>query len=84
MRSIGRTVGAAPEQKAPIVTVEQRKPPHATPAETLAGRRDRALLHLGFAEGLRRSEAVSLDAEVVRSHMNATRESIRGGRDAVA
>jgi site-specific recombinase XerD len=33
------------------------------PAATLVGQRDRALLLLGFAGGLRRSELCALDAE---------------------
>jgi site-specific recombinase XerD len=63
LRGIRRTLGTAPEQKAPIVTAELRSLLAATPTDTLAGRRDRALLVLGFAGGLRRSELVSLDAE---------------------
>ena len=62
LRGIRRTLGTAPEQKAPLVTAELRRLLAATPADTLAGRRDRALLVLGFAGGLRRSELVALDA----------------------
>ena len=61
MAGIRRSLGTAPVQKTAVVTAELRRLLAATPADTLAGRRDRALLVLGFAGGLRRSELVALD-----------------------
>jgi site-specific recombinase XerD len=77
LRGIRRTLGTAPEQKAPIVTADLHRLIAATPAGTLAGRRDRALLVLGFAGGLRRSELVSLDAEDVAEIEDGLRVTLR-------
>ena len=62
LRGIRRTIGTASTQKAPatveiVLAMLQHCPP------TLAGLRDRALLSLGFAGALRRSELVGLDVE---------------------
>jgi site-specific recombinase XerD len=66
MAGIRRTLGTAPAQKATVVTAELRRLLGTTPPESLAGRRDRALLLLlGFAGGLRGSELVALDVEDV-------------------
>ncbi|MDB5964161.1 MAG: integrase [Polaromonas sp.] len=59
-RGIRRTIGTAPTQKAPataeiVAAMLSHCPPGA------AGRRDRALLALGFAGAFRRSELVALD-----------------------
>ncbi|OYD03924.1 site-specific integrase [Rhizobium sp. N4311] len=63
LKGIRRTVGTAPRQKAPA-TVDVI---HALMAriepETLQGRRDRALLLLGFAGAFRRSELVAITIE---------------------
>jgi hypothetical protein len=60
-----------------IVTAELRSLLAVTPADTLAGRRDRALLVLGFAGGLRRSELVSLDAEDVTETEDGLRIALK-------
>lgn len=60
MTGIRRQKGTAQEGKAPAVTKELRAMVEALPP-TLRGRRDRALLLLGFAGAFRRSELVSLD-----------------------
>jgi len=60
MTGIRRQNGTAQEGKAPAVTREIRAMV-ATLPPTLRGRRDRALLLLGFAGAFRRSELVSLD-----------------------
>lgn len=66
-RGIRRTFGTASEGKAPARTVEMRAMV-ATLDDTLAGTRDRALLLVGFAGALRRSELVALDvADVVEN-----------------
>ncbi len=57
---IRRAKGTAQESKAPAVTRELRAMVAALPP-TLLGRRDRALLLVGFAGGFRRSELVALD-----------------------
>ncbi|PWI54801.1 hypothetical protein B5K03_08760 [Rhizobium phaseoli] len=63
LKGIRRTIGTSPRQKAPA-TVDVI---HALMAriepETLQGRRDRALLLLGFAGAFRRSELVAITVE---------------------
>lgn len=71
LRGIRRTIGTAATQKAPatievVLAMLQHCPP------TLAGLRDRALLSLGFAGALRRSELVGLDVE----DLQATQEGL--------
>jgi integrase len=53
----------APHQKAPTMTPELRRMVATCPEHTLAGRRDRTVLLLGFAGGFRRSELVALDPQ---------------------
>ena len=60
MRGIRRETGAAPDQKA-AATAERLRDMLATLPDTLAGKRDRALLALGMAGAFRRSELVSLE-----------------------
>lgn len=57
-----RTMGTAPDAKAPVIIEEIQQMIAATP-ETLSGKRDRALLLIGFSGAFRRSELVALDAE---------------------
>jgi len=59
MKGIRRALGAAQEQKAPIVT-EVLRVMLGTLDTSRAGLRDRALLLVGFAGAFRRSELVSL------------------------
>jgi len=73
MAGIRRTLGMAPAQKAAVVTAELRTLLAVTPADTLAGLRDRALLLVGFAGGFRRGELVALDVEDVEE----TEEGLR-------
>jgi len=64
MKGIRRTLGSAPSQKtAAVVDNVQRM--ISTLPDTLIGTRDKALLLLGFAGALRRSELVALDVEDV-------------------
>jgi integrase len=65
MAGIRRAKGTAQQGKRPIVTEDLRRLIAELPG-TLAGRRDAALLLLGFAGGFRRSELVSLDIEDLR------------------
>jgi site-specific recombinase XerD len=61
---IRRTKGTAPAGKAPALTQDVRRMVEGLP-DTLAGRRDRALVLVGFAGAFRRSELVGLDASDV-------------------
>jgi integrase len=60
MQGIRRAKGTAPSRKAPAVTALIRMMVDQLPQSVL-GARDRALLLVGFAGALRRSELVSLD-----------------------
>lgn len=60
MKGIRREIGVAPTRKAPAASEELRAM-LATLQETPVGIRDRALLLLGWAGALRRSELVALD-----------------------
>lgn len=60
MKGIRRAKGSAPTAKAPVL-VEQLRAMMAHLPQGIAGRRDRALLTLGFAGAFRRSELVALD-----------------------
>jgi site-specific recombinase XerD len=61
LKGIRRQCGVAVVQKSPILTTDLRRLLGVIPGETLKGKRDRALLLLGFALASRRSELVSLD-----------------------
>ena len=63
LKGIRREKGTAPVQKAPVLTVDLRRMLKTVPADTLKGKRDRALLLVGFATGSRRSELVGLAVE---------------------
>ena len=60
LRGIRRTIGTAPNRKQPLTAELVRAVVDATP-KTLIGARDRAMLLLGFAGALRRSELVALN-----------------------
>lgn len=62
LRGVRRLLGVAPKaRKAGILTADIKTAVAAINLETTAGMRDRALLLLGFAGGMRRSELVGLD-----------------------
>jgi integrase len=67
MRGIRRTIGTARREAAPAGIGEIRRMTARLP-DTLAGTRDRALLLIGFAGALRRSELVALDLDDVEDH----------------
>ncbi|MDH2402013.1 site-specific integrase [Bradyrhizobium sp. SSUT18] len=71
LRGIRRTIGAAKVKKAPAVAGRIKSMVAACPA-TIAGKRDRALLLLGFGGAFRRSELVALDVE----HIEETPEGL--------
>lgn len=60
MSGIRRELGTAPDKKAPITLDDLRRIVAALP-DTLAGKRDRAMLLIGWAGAFRRSELVGLD-----------------------
>jgi site-specific recombinase XerD len=64
-RGIRRDKGVAPQGKAPALTADIRVMVNHLPQGKLLGIRDRALLLLGFAGAMRRSELVGLDVEDV-------------------
>ncbi len=61
LRGIRRRIGTAVERKAPATARAIRDMLRRIPADTLAGKRDRALLLIGFSAALRRSELVALN-----------------------
>jgi site-specific recombinase XerD len=63
LKGIRREKGTAPVQKAPVLTVDLRRMLKTVSADTLQGKRDRAILLVGFATGSRRSELVGLTME---------------------
>ncbi len=61
LAGIRRTVGTAPTRRKQPVTAERLTAMLAQLPDTLRGKRDRALLALGFAGAFRRSELVALE-----------------------
>ncbi|MBV1800321.1 site-specific integrase [Siccirubricoccus sp. G192] len=72
LRGIHRRHGSRKRQAAALTSTELRKLVAACPGD-LAGLRDRALLLLGFAGALRRSELVGID----REHLRVTADGLR-------
>ena len=62
MKGIRRTLGVAQRQKKPVTTADIRAAIARLPTTT-AGDRDRVILLLGFASGMRRSELAGVDVE---------------------
>lgn len=62
LKGIRRTIGTAPNEKAPLLAGDIRDMVAALPT-TLIGKRDRALLLIGFAGAFRRSELVALNVD---------------------
>ena len=73
---IRRTLGTAPHQARPILIVDLVAMVAALP-DDLRGLRDRALLLIGFAGGMRRSEIVGLDVGDVVEELEGLRITIR-------
>ncbi|MCJ2023948.1 tyrosine-type recombinase/integrase [Methylobacterium sp. J-067] len=76
MKGIRRRVGVAPRQKA-AATAEILAALLMRTPDTLAGKRDRALLALGFAGAFRRSELVALDVADLRDDPEGLRVMVR-------
>ncbi|KQT55062.1 integrase [Methylobacterium sp. Leaf456] len=77
MKGIRRRFGTAPDQKAAATVEILSAMLMRIPAETLAGKRDRALLALGFAGAFRRSELVALDVADLTEHPDGLRVLVR-------
>lgn len=75
-KGIRNTLGTAPTQKRPLLTQDIRAIMEELP-DTVAGARDRAILLLGFASGMRRSELVSLNAEDIEEVNEGLRVALR-------
>jgi integrase len=74
MEGIRRAKGSAQDRKAPVLVEDLRRMVEALPA-TVQGKRDRAMLLIGFAGAFRRSELVALDVgdvEVTRDGLVVT------------
>ncbi len=67
MAGIRRTHGAKPRQKEPAVADLLKRMVDAADVNTHRGRRDRAILLLGFSAALRRSELAALRVEDIRT-----------------
>lgn len=76
LRGARRKVGVAPTQKA-AATAEILAALLLRTPDTLTGKRDRALLALGFAGAFRRSELVALDVEDLRQDPEGLRVMVR-------
>jgi integrase len=76
MRGIRRTIGTASAQKSPATADVIGEMLKRCP-DTLAGKRDHALLALGFAGAFRRSELVALQVEDLAEVPNGLRVTIR-------
>jgi len=71
LKGIRRTIGTAPQQKAPAVSADIKAMIAHLP-DTRKGQRDKALLLVGFAGGFRRSELVGIRAE----HVSVTSDGV--------
>ncbi|KQQ39148.1 integrase [Methylobacterium sp. Leaf125] len=76
IKGIRRTIGTAPNQKA-AATAEVLAAMLMRTPDTLTGKRDRALLALGFAGAFRRSELVALDVADLREDRDGLRVMVR-------
>jgi site-specific recombinase XerD len=76
LRGIRRTLGTARNRKAPA-TADRAKAMARSVPDSLIGLRDRAILLLGFAGALRRSELVALDVADIEPSDKGLRINIR-------
>jgi len=80
LRGIRRRIGTAVERKAPATARAIRDMLRRIPADTLAGKRDRALLLIGFSAALRRSELVALNVADIETVPEGIVIHIRRGK----
>lgn len=79
IRGIRKTIGTAPKRKAPL-TADCVRAMVAASSRNLIGLRDRALLLIGFAGALRRSELVGLDVADLKQSKAGLRLRIRASK----
>ncbi len=77
LKGIRRTLGTKPRQAAALGIEDLRKLAIACPISSLKGLRDRAILTLGFAGALRRSEIVGLDVGDVSFEGQGAKVTVR-------
>jgi site-specific recombinase XerC len=77
MKGLRRSLGAAQAKKAPATNVVAKRLVDSLPDDSLKGRRDRALLMLGFAGAFRKSEFVALDVKDLEFVDEGVRVTIR-------
>lgn len=78
--NIRREIGTAPQKKAPLRVEVLRAAVEAIDPSTLLGKRDRAILLLGFAGAFRRSELAGLDVPDVIFCDEGARVKVRRGK----
>jgi site-specific recombinase XerD len=76
LAGIRRKIGTHQEGKAPVLTADIAAMVSRIP-ETTTGKRDRAIILLGFAGALRRSELVAIDVEDITFEPDGIRLNIR-------
>lgn len=76
LKGIRRQVGVAPVKKAPATSAKLKEMVRLCP-DTLIGKRDRALLLVGFAGAFRRSELVALEVSDIAEEASGLRVVIR-------
>jgi site-specific recombinase XerD len=77
LAGINRTLGTSPKNRKHAATSDVICAMIATLPHTLAGKRDRAIIALGFAAALRRSELVALNVEDLTEVAQGVRITIR-------
>jgi site-specific recombinase XerC len=63
MKGLRRSLGTAQAKKAPATATIAKRMVDVMPGDSLKGRRDRAMIMLGFAGAFRKSEVVALNVE---------------------
>jgi integrase len=79
MRGLTKRYGQPPTRKAPLLTIDVQNIVSKLP-DTVRGKRDRALILVGFAGALRRSEIVGLDVSDVEFTNYGLKLMIRGSK----
>jgi site-specific recombinase XerC len=77
VKGLRRSLGTAQAKKAPATNVVAKRLVDALPDGSLKGRRDRAMMMLGFAGAFRKSEVVPLDVEDLEFCDEGVRVTIR-------
>jgi site-specific recombinase XerC len=77
MKGLRRSLGAAQAKKAPATNVVAKRLVDSLPDDSLKGRRDRAMVMLGFAGAFRKSEVVALNVEDLEFCDEGVRVTIR-------